>query len=161
MNDQNFKEKFSHDYTGAVAEAFFMANLLFIGVFYLILWAFYFLSYNNASQISKDHIKQALWASTITTSIALALATLAYMTTGFASVQALIMAEVYLMVVVPLFMLLGILGFSKAINEKHFRFPILGKLLALKAMGNISYKTGKKRGGVLVESPFSAGKEYL
>jgi Mn2+/Fe2+ NRAMP family transporter len=131
MNDQKYKEKFTHDYTGAVAMAFFMANLLFIGIFYLILWVFYFLSYKNASQISKNHIKQALWASTITTIIALTLAVIAFLTTGFSSVQALIMAEVYLMVIVPLFMLLGILGFTKAINEKNFKFPLIGNLLGI------------------------------
>ena len=131
MNDRQYKEKYTHDYTGAVAMAFFMANLLFIGIFYLILWALYFLAYSNASQVSKNHIKQALWGSTITTTIAVSLAIIAFLTTGFASVQALIMSEVYLMVVVPAFMLLGILGFSKAINEKNFRFPILGKLLGV------------------------------
>ncbi len=131
MNDQNYQEKYRHDYTGAVAEAFFMANLLFIGVFYLILWAFYFLAYKNASKISKNHIKQALLTSTITTLIAGILAVIAYTTTGFASVQALIMAEVYLMVIVPLFMVLGIFGFTKAINEKNFKFPLIGKLLGV------------------------------
>ena len=131
MNDQDYKEKFTHDYSGAVAMAFFMANLLFIGIFYLILWAFYFLAYQNASQISKNHIKQALWASTFTTAIALMLAGIALMTTGFASVQALIMAEVYLMVVVPLFMILSIFGFTRAINEKNFKFPIIGNLLGI------------------------------
>jgi uncharacterized membrane protein len=81
--------------------------------------------------VSKNHIKQALWGSTITTMIALTLAIVAFTTTGFASVQALIMAEVYLMVIVPLFMLLGILGFTKAINEKNIRFPIIGNLLGI------------------------------
>ncbi len=108
-----------------------MANLLFIGIFYIILWLFYFLAYKNASQISKNHIKQALWASTLTTVIALTLATIAFTTTGFASVQALIMAEVYLMIVVPLFMILGILGFTRAINEKDFKFPIIAGFLKI------------------------------
>jgi len=131
MDDQRYKEKFTHDYTGAVAMAFFIANLLFIGVFYLFLWILYFLAYKNASQVSKNFIKQALLASTITTIIALTLALIAFFTTGFASVQALIMAEVYLMVVVPIFMLFGILGFTKAVNERNFRFPIIGKLLGI------------------------------
>ena len=131
MDNQNYKEKYTHDYTGAVAEAFLMANLLFIGIFYVILWALYFIAYKNASQVSKNHIKQALWASTLSTTIAVALAGIALMTTGFASVQALIMAEVYLMVVVPLFMVLGIFGFTKAINEKNFKFPIIGRLLGI------------------------------
>jgi Mn2+/Fe2+ NRAMP family transporter len=131
MNDQKYKDKFTHDYTGAVAMAFFMANLLFIGVFYLILWGLYFIAYKKASQVSKNHIKQALWGSTITTTVVLTLAIIAFLTTGFASVQALIMAEVYLMVIVPIFMLLGILGFTKAINERNFRFPIIGNLLGI------------------------------
>lgn len=133
MNDQKYKDKFTHDYTGAVAMAFFMANLLFIGIFYLVLWGLYFLSYKDASQISKNHIKQALWGGTITTTIAVSLAVLAFMTTGFASVQALIMAEVYLMVVVPLFMIIGILGFTRAINERNFKFPIIGNLLGIES----------------------------
>ena len=131
MDDQRYKEKFSRDYTGAVAMAFFMANLLFIGIVYLILWGLYFLAYQNASQVSKNHIKQALWGSTITTSIALILVIIAFSTTGFASLQALLMAEIYLMIIVPLFMLLGILGFSKAINERNFRFPIIGNMLGI------------------------------
>ena len=131
MNTKDYKEKYNHDYAGAVAEAFFIANLLFIGIFYFVLWGLYLLAYKDASQISKNHIKQVLWASTFTTLIAVTLMLIALMTTGFASVQALIMAEVYLMVVVPIFMLLGILGFTKAINEKDFKFPIIGNLLGI------------------------------
>lgn len=131
MNDKDYKEKFTHDYTGAVAEAFFIANLLFIGIFYIVLWGLYLIAYKGASQTSKNHIKQALWASTLTTLIAVIVMLIALLTTGFASVQALIMAEVYLMVVVPIFMLLGILGFTKAINEKNFKFPIIGNLLGI------------------------------
>ena len=131
MNNQTYKDEFTHDYTGAVAMAFFMANLLFIGIFYLALWGLYFIAYKDASQISKNHIKQALWGSTITTTIAVALTAIAFSTTGFASVQALIMAEVYLMVVVPIFMVVGILGFTRAINERDFKFPIIGGLLGI------------------------------
>ncbi len=131
MDDQRYKEKFSPDYTGAVAIAFFMANLLFIGIVYLILWGLYFLAYQNTSQVSKNYIKQALWGSTITTSIAIMLAIIAFSTTGFASVQALLMAEIYLMVIVPLFMFLGILGFSRAINARNFSFPIIGNMLGI------------------------------
>jgi cytochrome bd-type quinol oxidase subunit 2 len=131
MDNKKYKDKFTHDYTGAVAIAFLMANLLFIGVFFIVLWGLYFISYKNASQVSKNHIKQALWVSTMTTSIALALAIIAFLTTGFASVQALIMAEVYLMAVVPLFMFFGVMAFAKAINEKDFKFPIIGSLLGI------------------------------
>ena len=42
------------------------------------------------------------------------------------------MAEVYLMVVIPLFLIVGILGFTKAINHKYYAFPIIGKMLGIK-----------------------------
>ena len=131
MNNQDFSQKDKTDHSGAFAEAFFIANLLFIGIFYIILWGFYFVAYKKASQVSKNHIKQTLWASTLSTAIAIALMLIALLTTGFASVQALIMAEVYLMLVVPLFMILGILGFTKAVNGNNFKFPIIGNLLGV------------------------------
>lgn len=121
--------KESADYLGAVAEALFMANLLFIGVFYIILWGFYFIAYKNASQVSKNHIKQALAGASLSTLIALALNIFVVTTTGYASATALIVAETYLMLIVPLFMIVGILGFIKAVNEKDFQYPIIGKLL--------------------------------
>ena len=132
MDNQNFKNKYQVDHTGTVAEAFFIANLLFVGIFYLFLWGLYFLAYKNASQVSKNHLKQTLFASTITTSLVIILNIIVASTTGYASATALIMAEVYLMAVVPLFMLLGILGFTKAVNERDFVFPIIGKILKIK-----------------------------
>ena len=119
------------DYMGAVAAALFMANLLFIGIFYLILWGFYFIAYKDSSQASKNHIKQALVAATISTLVALTLNLFILMTTGYASATALIVAEVYLMLVVPLFMIVGILAFIKAVNERDYRYPIIGKLLGV------------------------------
>jgi len=125
------ENKQAADYMGAVAAALFMANLLFIGIFYLILWGFYFIAYKNASQVSKNHIKQALIGATISTLIALALNIFVITTTGYASATALIVAEVYLMLVVPLFMIIGILAFIKAVNEIDYPYPIIGKMLGV------------------------------
>ena len=119
------------DHTGTVAEAFFIANLLFIGIFYIFLWGLFFLAYKNASQVSKNHLKQTLVAASISTLIVIALNIFVVLTAGYASATALIVAEVYLMAIVPLFMILGILGFTKAINEKDYQFPIIGKLLGV------------------------------
>ncbi len=124
------------DYMGAVAATLFMANLLFIGIFYLILWGFYFIAYKNASRVSKNHIKQALVAATISTLIALTLNLFIVMTTGYASATALIVAEIYLMLIVPLFMIVGILAFIKAVNERDYPYPVIGKLLGVKKTGN-------------------------
>ena len=119
------------DHTGTIAEAFFIANLLFVGIFYLFLWGLYFVSYKHATQVGKNHLKQALLASTITTFIVIAVNLFVWLTAGYASATALIAAEVYLMLVVPIFLILGILGFTKAANEKDFKYPIIGKLLGI------------------------------
>lgn len=131
MDDKVFKQKYQVDHTGTVAEALFIANLLFIGVFYIVLWGLFFLSYKNASQVSKNHLKQTLAASSLSTLIVVALNIFIVSTAGYASATALISAEVYLMLVVPLFMVVGIMGFTKAVNEKDFMFPIIGKLLGI------------------------------
>jgi uncharacterized membrane protein len=131
ISNSDFNRKYKTDHSGTIAEAFFIANLLFIGIFYLLLWGLYFMSYKHASQISKNHIKQTLLAASFTTSIVILLNIIIVMTTGYASVEALLSAEVYLMVVVPLFMVLGIVGFTRAVNEKDFKFPIIGGLLGV------------------------------
>ena len=119
------------DHTGTVAEALFIANLLFIGIFYLVLWGLYFLAYKNASPVSKNHLKQTLVASTLSTLIVVLLNIFVLLTAGYASATALITAEIYLMLIVPLFMIVGILGFTKAVNEKDYKFPIIGNLLGI------------------------------
>jgi len=121
------------DYTGAVAEALYLANLLFIGIFYMALWGLFLLTYKHVSQVSKNHLKQTLVASSISTSIVILLNLFVIATSGYASATALITAEVYLMVIVPLFMIVGILGFIKAVNGKDFKYPIIGNLLGIKA----------------------------
>lgn len=133
MDYQTHPEEHMNSHVGAIAEAFFLANLLFIGVFYIALWLFYFSHYKSASRVSKNHFKQALVTSTLTTTIAAALAIIAFMTSGFASVQALIMAEIYLMVIVPLFMVIGIIGFTKAINHHDFKYPLIGDTLIMES----------------------------
>jgi Mn2+/Fe2+ NRAMP family transporter len=129
MQQQDFKKKYQTDHTGTIAEALFIANLLFVGIFYVFLWGLFFIAYKQASQVGKNHLKQTLIASSITILIVIALNIFILLTSGYASATALIAAEVYLMLIVPLFMVVGILGFTKAVNEKNFRFPLIGKPL--------------------------------
>lgn len=117
------------DHTGTIAEAFFIANLLFVGIFYLFLWGLFFLAYKNASPVSKHHLKQTLIAASISTLIVILLNIFILLTTGFASATALILAEVYLMLIVPLFLIVGILGFTKAVQGLDFTFPLIGKFV--------------------------------
>ena len=136
MDNKTINQKHQVDHTGTVAEAFFIANLLFVGIFYLFLWGLYFMSYKHASQVGKNHLKQTLLASSISTLIVIGLNLFVYFTAGYASATALISAEVYLMLIVPLFLVLGVIGFTKAVNEKEFKFPIIGQLLGVKTDSN-------------------------
>jgi hypothetical protein len=120
-----------NDNTAAIAEAFFIANLLFVGVFYLALWALYFLRYQQTSLIGQNHLSQSLMASSISTAIFLAINFYIVLTTGYASLNALFSLEIYYMLVVPMFLVLGIIGFSKAIKGISFTYPVIGRLLRI------------------------------
>lgn len=117
-----------NDHTAAYAEAFFIANLLFIGIFYLALWVLYFLRYKHTSDVGKNHLKQALVASTSSILVVVALNIFILLTSGYASATALICAEVYLMLIVPVFLIFGIQGFMKAINDQNYKYPLFGKM---------------------------------
>jgi uncharacterized Tic20 family protein len=122
----------SNDHTAAFAAAFFIGNLLFVGIFYIALWLLYFLRYKNASPITKNHFEQAIAASSLSTFIFVAINAYILLTGGYATLTGLLSLELYFMLVVPVFMLLGILAFVKAVQNKDFRYPVIGKLLNLK-----------------------------
>ncbi len=119
----------SNDHSAAYAEAFFIANLLFIGIFYLALWVLYFLRYKQTSNVAKNHLKQTLVVSTISILVVVALNIIILLTSGYASATALIAAEVYLMLIVPIFLIFGIQGFIKAVNDQNYQYPLIGGLI--------------------------------
>ena len=114
-----------NSHTGAFAEAFFIANLLFVGVFYLALWVLYLLRYQSASAVDKQHLHQTLLASSISTAIFIVLNLNIMLTDGYASLMALFSLEVYFMLIVPLFLIAGIIGFTKAIKSLAYTYPLL------------------------------------
>jgi hypothetical protein len=83
----------ANDHTAAYAEAFYIGNLLFVGVFYLALWVLYFLRYKKSSAITRNHLKQALVGSSISTAIFLTINIFIMLTSGYASVTALFSLE--------------------------------------------------------------------
>ncbi|HGG61059.1 MAG TPA: hypothetical protein ENK26_14265 [Gammaproteobacteria bacterium] len=125
-----------HDHTAAFAEAFFMANLLFVGVFHLALWVLWLTRRDRVSPIARDHLKQALAGSAFTTLLFLALNIGIMLTTGYHSVGGLLTLEIYYMFIVPLFMLIGILGFKKAITREEYRYPVFARLLNIETAAN-------------------------
>ena len=122
-------EQKTDDHTAVIAEAFFIGNLLFVGVFYLALWVLFFFRYGNASAVSRRHLKQTLICSSISTAIFISINIFIILTSGYASVAALFSLEFYFMLLVPLFLIAGILGFSKAIKNLDFSCPLIGRFL--------------------------------
>ncbi len=118
-----------HDHTAAYAEAFYIGNLLFVGAFYLALWVLYFRRYKQASVITRNHLKQALIGSSISTAIFISINIFIMLTSGYASVTALFSLEFYFMLLVPLFLLVGIMAFSKAIKGVDFNYPLIGHFI--------------------------------
>ena len=123
------KKLSSSDHTAAYAEAFYIGNLLFVGVFYLALWILYFLRYERSSAITQRHLKQSLIGSSISTAIFISINIFILLTSGYASVTALFSLEFYFMLLLPLFLIVGILGFSRAIKGLDFSYPLIGRLL--------------------------------
>ena len=119
----------TQDHTAAFAEAFFIGNLLFVGAFYLALWVLFFLRYKKASAITQRHLKQTLIGSSISTSIFLAINIFIMLTSGYASLAALFSLEFYFMLLVPLFLIVGILGFTRAVKGMDFSYPLIAKFI--------------------------------
>lgn len=119
--------EFTNDNTAAFAEAFFIANLLFVGLFYLALWALYFLRYQQTSDFAQKHLSQSLIASSISTAIFVAINIFIMMTDGYASLTALFSLEVYFMLLVPMFLIVGIIGFTRAIKGLDYSYPLIGQ----------------------------------
>ena len=120
----------ANDHTAAYAEAFFIGNLLFVGAFYLALWVLYFRRYKQSSAVTQHHLKQALLGSSISTAIFIAINIFIILTSGYASVTALFSLEFYFMLLIPLFLIVGILGFTKAIKGIDFSYPLIGHLIS-------------------------------
>ena len=129
MTQINAPQIQKNDHTAAYAEAFFIGNLLFVGVFYLALWTLYLVRYENACTITQSHLKQTLIASSISTTIFIVINIFIILTSGYTSVTALFSLEFYFMILLPLFLVVGIMGFTKAIKGIDFTYPVIGRLI--------------------------------
>jgi len=114
-------------HSAAYAEGFYIGNLLFVGLFYVLLWILFTLKYKQANAVAQSHIKQTLILSSITSSIFLLINIIIMLTTGYASAPALIILEVYYMLIAPVFLALGIFGFMRATKQQEYCYPMIGK----------------------------------
>ncbi|PCJ30756.1 MAG: hypothetical protein COA90_08290 [Gammaproteobacteria bacterium] len=118
------------DNTAVIAQAFFIGNLLFVGVLYIALWGLYTLRYSTSSAFSQQHLRQSLMSSSLSTLIFMGINLFIILTDGYASLTGLVCLEVYFMFIVPLFLAVGLMGFIKAIQGKEFIYPFIGKRIS-------------------------------
>jgi len=118
------------DHAAAWAEAFYIGNLLFVGLFYLALWILYFLRYKKTSAIGQHHLKQALLASSITTIVFLIINSIILLTGGYFTLSGILLLELYYMILLPVFLIVGILAFTKAIKGVDYYYPLIGRFVA-------------------------------
>ena len=122
------------DHTAVIAVALFMANILFIifgGIFYLALWVLVIRRYNTSSTIVQNHLKQALIAASITSMIFIAINIFILYTGGYVplSRSAIVVLEMYGLLILPSFMGLGVYALFKAFKNEDVRYPIIGSLI--------------------------------
>lgn len=123
-----------NDHTAVFAVVFFMANVLFVvfgGVFYLALWALYLRRYKTSSPVTQNHLKQALIAASLSTTIFVIINIYIITTGGYIplSRSAIIAIELYGLVVLPTFMATGVFALFKAIKQEDFHYPLISRLL--------------------------------
>lgn len=126
MTEQTIKR----DRTAIVAEAFYMANLLFTGFVYVALLILFFKQYKKGTLVAKAHLKQTLLAASFTTTIFLLINLYLIVNDAYASVTGLIMLETYYMAIVPLCFIPGIIGLTKGLKGEVYTFPIIGRLVS-------------------------------
>jgi len=119
-----------NDHTAAWAEAFYIGNLLFVGLFYLALWVLYFVRYKKTSAIDQHHLKQTLLASSITTVVFVIINSIILLTGGYFTLSGILLLELYYMIFLPVFLIVGIIAFSKAIKGVDYNYPLIGRFIA-------------------------------
>ncbi len=112
-----------------VAQACMLANLLFAGIVYGGLWYLYLRHYAQAGPLVQQHIKQAVWVASISTGLFIVLNGIILLQGGYHTITALMLLEIYYMLIVPLFFIPGLMALVKAIQGRGYRYPLIGKWL--------------------------------
>jgi uncharacterized membrane protein len=113
--------------TLAVAsEGLYLLNLLFPLLPLLgLAWLRYRYRHHTATLVC-NHLPQAFLAACITSGVFLAANILILYLGGYRSIHALIIFEVYFILIVPLFLIPGLIGLIKAMSAQTFHYPLIG-----------------------------------
>ena len=118
------------DRTGAIAQAFYLLNLLFTGIGLVVIVYLYLRKRATASNLVRQHLHQCLLATAITSVLFLLFNILIISRDGYFSMSGLIILEVYYMIIVPICFVPGIIGLNRALKGQEYYFPLVGKLVS-------------------------------
>ncbi len=110
-----------------VSEGLYLLNLLFP---LLPLLGLIWLRYRHRKHMAalvRNHLPQACRAACIATAVFIAANLLILLLGGYRSIHALIVFEVYFIIVVPLFLIPGLFGLIKAMAAQTYRYPLIGR----------------------------------
>ena len=127
---ENASEQNSGTTIAMIAEGLFLLNLFLLPVVsFMILALLYWRHRNHESRLARNHLKQAFAAAGISTALFLLSNLLIVLYGGYHSVALLVAVEVYLVIVVTPFSIIGIFGLLKAMAQQEYCYPLIGKYL--------------------------------
>lgn len=111
-----------------LAESLYLINLLLLpGIAFGILIWLYRRRYDNAPPLARCHLEQALVASIGAGALLIGVNLLILLLGGYQTSMTWVVLIIYFVVCHSTLVLLGALGLSKAMAEKPYQFPLLGR----------------------------------
>lgn len=109
-----------------ISAGLYLINLLLPLLPLLGLVWLYFQHRNHAPRLAKINLMQALIGAALSSALFAAANILILSLGGYRSLHALIVFEVYYILVVPLFLIPGLITLVKAMSGQLYRFPLIG-----------------------------------
>ena len=117
--------------TAIISEGVFLLNLLLPVIPYIGLLFLYLRHRSSSSKFLWAHTVQPVVAASISTLLFLAGNLFVILSSGYKSIQALIIFEIYYIAVVPPFLVLGLFGLIKAMSDDIYIYPVIGRFVDL------------------------------
>lgn len=110
-----------------VAECLFLINLLFFpGLAFIVLSLVYLMNRQHPSAVVRCHLKQtvvaSMWAGVMIVIVSIAMVLIG----GLGEPGSWIIGIIYFLSIHGTLVLMGGMGLSRAINNKHFHYPLIG-----------------------------------
>ena len=111
------------------AQALYLLNLLFPLLPLLALAGIAMLHSGRGVPLARNHLRQGLAGAILSSLLFIAANLLIITQGGYRSMAALVVFELYYVLVVPLLLVPGLIGILRAISGREFQFPLLGRFL--------------------------------